>query len=266
MKKIKRYCKLYFVYVGQFVKTIAQSKLDFFMGLIGFLLVQITGLSFLYLVFQDISTIQGWTYEQVVFLYGFSQIPRGIDHFFTDNLWNLAWNQVVNGEFDRYILRPVNILFQVISEKIQPDAIGEILVGIVLMYYSVKKGVFTLNIISVLIIIVSILFGSVIYMSIKLLFASLAFWIKISGTILYTAYETSNFSKYPISMYPNAIKLVITFIIPFACVSYFPVCCITGKGGFISTVGIEIMVAIVFFIIAYKVFILGIDKYESTGN
>ena len=124
MKLIKRYCTLYKALISQFFKGILQSKVDFFMGLIGFLFIQVLGIAFLYLVFQQIPSLNGWSLNQLIFIYGFAQIPRGIDHLLTDNIWMIAWRMVINGEFDRYMLRPMNIFFQVICEKLQPDALG----------------------------------------------------------------------------------------------------------------------------------------------
>ena len=141
MKKIKRYLRLYKVLISQFFKVIMQSKVDFLMGLFGFFFTQIMGIAFLYLVFEQIPSLQGWTLNQLIFIYGFAQIPRGIDHLFTDNVWLVAWRMVINGDFDRYMLRPMNILFQIISEKLQPDALGELLVGTILIVRSLMKGI-----------------------------------------------------------------------------------------------------------------------------
>lgn len=93
----------------QYVKTTMQSKTDFFIGLSGFLISQAAGLAFLYLVFEQIPSMQEWTLEQMLFIYGFAQLPRGIDHLLTDNIWMVGWQMVIKGTFDKYILRPMNI-------------------------------------------------------------------------------------------------------------------------------------------------------------
>ena len=90
METVKRYCRLYKVFVKQFIKTLLQSRSDFFLFLIGFFMTQITGIAFLYLVFSQIPTLDGWTFNELIFIYGFAQIPRGIDHLLTDNIWILA--------------------------------------------------------------------------------------------------------------------------------------------------------------------------------
>ena len=272
IKTAKRYLRLYKVLIAQFFKVILQSKVDFLMGLLGFFFTQFMGIVFLYLVFQQIPSLKGWTLEQLIFIYGFAQIPRGIDHLFTDNIWMVAWRIVINGEFDRYMLRPMNVFFQVISEKLQPDALGELLVGSILVISSLVKGIVVVDFEHGLLFVVSVFAGALIYTSIKLFFASLAFWVKISGPFLQVAYEMADFAKYPTEIYAKAIRFIITWIIPFAFVAYLPASYFLGVGGFwgmdcsAMVIGIECVIAIVFWIVAYTLFYKGTKVYESAGN
>ena len=126
---MKRYCKLYFKFLNQYIKTLLEYRADFILGLIGFILIQLTGVIFIKLIFNNIPALEGWSFYEILFIYGFAQIPRGIDHVFTDNLWILSGQIIVQGQFDRYLLRPLNPLFQVIAERFQPDGIGEIIIG-----------------------------------------------------------------------------------------------------------------------------------------
>ena len=151
MKTIKRYVRLYKVFIAQFFKSLVQSKADFLIGLCGFFFTQITGIAFLYLVFEQIPVLEDWSLDQLIFIYGFAQIPRGIDHLLTDNIWMVAWWYVVNGKFDRYMLRPMNLFLQVIFEKLQPDALGELLVGIILIVISLTKGIVIVDALHVLV-------------------------------------------------------------------------------------------------------------------
>lgn len=273
MAKLKRYCRLYKVLIEQFFKGILQSKVDFLMGLFGFFFTQFMGIAFLYLVFEQIPSLKGWSLDQLIFIYGFAQIPRGIDHLLTDNIWLVAWRLVVTGGFDRYMLRPMNVFFQVIAEKLQPDALGELLVGTILVVSSLTKGIVVVDMEHGALFIVSILAGALIYTSIKLFFASLAFWLKRSGPFLQVAYEMADFAKYPTEIYAKAVKFLITWVIPFAFVAYLPASYFLGVGGFFGegisnagVIGIECVIAIVFWCIAYATFKKGISIYESAGN
>lgn len=266
METKKRYFKLYRIFVSQYLKILMQSKLDFFIGLFGFFLSQMTGIIFLALVFQQIPSLNEWSLEQLLFIYGFAQIPRGLDHLLADNIWMLAWRWIVNGEFDRYMLRPMNLLFQVISEKLCPDALGELIIGTILVVRGAAKGVVTVSFLHVLAFLLSMAAGAVIYTSIKLLFASLAFWVKESAPFLQTAYDMSEFAKYPIEIYPKAVRFVISWIIPFAFVAYLPASYFLKGTSFLSTIGIECIIAVVFFAVSYRIFIIGSRRYESAGN
>lgn len=263
---MRYYISIYRLFVVQYIKTLMQSKLNFFIGFLGCLFVQISGIIFLYLIFNNIPLLNGWSINQLVFIYGFSQIPRGIDHFFTDYIWLLASRMVTNGEFDRYLLRPINPLFQLLFDRVQLDAIGELLIGGFLVAMSIKNGTVYISLINILLFIISILSGAVIYTSIKLFFASLAFWMTNSSPILQLGYEVSDFAKYPISIYSKPIQIFISFIIPFAFVAFYPASYfITGKNVLI-TIGAEVGVAIIFWTISYSIFKRGVNAYKSVGN
>ena len=266
MAKIKRYFRLYRVLIKQFFKTLVQSKVDFLMGLFGFFFTQVLGIAFLYLIFDKIPSLNGWALSQLIFIYGFAQIPRGIDHLFTDNIWLVAWRMVVNGDFDRYMLRPMNVFFQIICEKLQPDAVGELLIGTILIIMSFSKGIVIVDGMHIVMFIVSVIAGAVIYTSIKLLFASLSFWIKRSGPFLQVAYEMADFAKYPVEIYSKPIQFILTFVIPFAFVAYFSASYFLIQKSALTTVGIECLIAVILSILAYSIFKIGISKYESAGN
>lgn len=243
-----------------------QSKVDFLMGLFGFFFNQILGIAFLYLVFEQIPSLQGWTLDQLIFIYGFAQLPRGIDHLFTDNIWLVAWRLVINGDFDRYMLRPMNLFFQVVAEKLQPDALGELLVGTILVVRALIKGIVITDALHVILFFASVPAGALIYTSIKLFFASLAFWVKTSGPFLQVAYEMADFAKYPTEIYAKGIRFLITWVIPFAFVAYLPAGFFLKSGTSAGIIGIEWGIAIALWCIAYALFQRGTQVYESAGN
>ena len=159
----------------------------------------------------------------------------------------------------------MNVFFQVIAEKLQPDALGEILIGSILVIISAQKGVAMITPMNALLFVVSILAGALIYTSIKLFFASFALWIKQSGPLLQVAYEMAEFAKYPSEIYHKGIQFIITWVIPFAFVAYLPASFFLGKAG-AGVIGIECVIALVFWCVAYGVFNYGLKFYESAGN
>lgn len=263
---MRYYFKIYRLFLGQYLKTLMQSKLNFLIGLFGCFFVQASGIIFLYLVFQQIPMLNGWSINELVFIYGFSQIPKGLDHLFTDYIWLLASRMVTNGEFDRYLLRPITPLFQLFCDRLQLDAIGELLVGFALIIVSVSNGTVKVLPINIVLFLVAIIAGVIIYIAVKLLFASLAFWLTNSAPILQLGYEISNFTKYPVTIYSKPIRIVSSFIVPFAFASFFPASFFIRDVSVFYTIMLEVIIAIVSFFIAYTVFNRGIRVYNSVGN
>lgn len=260
------YLNLYLNFICQYIKGLLQSKVNFLIGFIGFLVGQITSLFFLSVVFNNIHSLNGWSFNEMLFIYGFSQIPKGLDHFFTDNIWNLSARIVVKGEFDKYLLRPINPLFHLISETLQPDAFGELIVGCTIIIYSCTKMHLSFNIFNFITFLLIVFFGAIIYFSIKLFVASLSFWIKKSLSILKIIYSFSDFAKYPLSIYPKWINFLITILFPFAFTACIPATAFLGKSNLLQITLYTLISAFISWKISYFAWNVGINHYESSGN
>lgn len=183
--------------------------------------------------------------------------------FFTQTF---GWQMVIQGTFDKYMLRPMNLFFQIVCEKIQFDAAGELLVGIFFVGRAVAKGVVTVTPLKVLLFFVSIIAGSVIYTSVKLVLASIAFWVKDSSPIMTTAYDVADFAKYPVEIYAKPIRIILMTILPFAFVAYIPSTYFLIDANIWKTVAAECGIAVLFWLFSYSLFKKGLTRYESAGS
>lgn len=263
---MKRHFKLYIRFLQQYIKTLMAYRADFILGLIGFILVQSVGVIFISLIFSAIPTLSGWSFYEILFIYGFAQIPRGIDHVFTDQLWIFSWKTIAQGEFDRYLVRPLNPLFQVIVEKFQPDGFGEIIIGTMLLITSWSKLSIEVTFGKIIALIFMILCTTVIYTAIKLAVTSITFWVKFAQSYMFMVYQLSSFVKYPINIYPSWIRTTLTFIIPFAFTGYYPGAYLLGRGSFFQGVIMTFLISMLSILVAYRIWLIGISRYESTGS
>lgn len=263
---MRKYFRLYNQFLKQYIKSLIEYRADFVFGLVGFLFVQLTGVIFIQLIFGSIPSLDGWSFYEVLFIYGLAQIPRGIDHVFTDNLWILSGRIILQGGFDKYLLRPLNPLFHLLAERFQPDGFGEIIIGTILMITAGRTLNLEWSVVSVLLLVSTILFATLIYTAIKLAVASISFWIKFAQSYLYMTYQLSTFTKYPLSIYPKAIKFILTFIIPFAFTGYYPGAYFLGRESFLYGILLTHLISVVSILIAYYIWTRGIRKYESSGS
>lgn len=261
-----RAIRIYFVFFRAYIKKLTEYKADFFMGTLSFFINQVTSIVFITIIFQGISKLGDWSFYEIIMLYGLSLIPKGLDHFFTDNLWAFSSSIVKEGKFDRYLLRPLSPLYHVIIETVQFDAVGEFVVGIIAFCIGINNIDLNLHINKVLLLIVFIIMGSLIYSCIKIICASISFWKGKSGNILKVVYMMSDFNKYPISIYNIILRNILTYLIPFAFTAYYPAMYLLGRYTLFETLIPCIIVTSVISLISFIIWTLGIKSYESAGH
>lgn len=125
---------------------------------------------------------------------------------------------------------------------------------------------------NILLFFLSIVAGALIYTAIKLIFASMAFWVKMSGPFLQVAYSMADFAKYPTEIYAKGVRFIITWVLPFAFVAYLPAGYFLGNEMFFGhingagLIGMEWGIAALFMLLGYGLFQKGTQIYESAGN
>lgn len=262
---MKRYLKIYFSFVKQFTKTIVEYRADFIIGIFSFLFVQAAGLAAIGVMFRFIPDLEGWTFSEVLLIYALFQLPRGVDHLITDNLWMLPI-YVKQGTFDKYLTKPMNVLFHMVAERFQFEALGELILGIGLLAYAIPTLSITMTFMNWVYLIFFIIIGAIIYTSLKLITATAAFWLKNSQSLIEAVYEFSSFTQRPLSIYPAGIRFLLVYVIPFAFTSYFPTVYMLGRQEPIPLLIQGTITALVFGFISYRFWLFGISRYESAGN
>ena len=130
--------KLYIDYLKLHFKSILEYKLSFILSLISQIFVFFTYYFLIIAMFDKFSNLQGYNIYEVLLTFsiihfGFSMnetFARGIDQF--DNL-------IIDGSFDRILLRPKNILLQVVGYQIDYTKLARIVQSIIVMIVALVK-------------------------------------------------------------------------------------------------------------------------------
>lgn len=266
MKTIRRYTRIHRIFMIQTLKRSLEYKVDFLVGMFGMLTGQALQVIFLVVIFSQIPSLKGWGFNDIVFIYAFSLIPKSIDHLLFDNLWGMGYWIVAKGQFDKYMLRPVNTWFQVATEWFQMDAVGEIITAVVLMVYTLPKVTIEWSVLKLMLLFVAVLFSTFIYTGIKTITSSLSFWVKRSGYVTHMVYAVNDFSKYPATIYNKAIREVITYVIPFAFTAYYPALYLLTGENPLFNVGGTVIASLVLCAIGALLWHSGQKVYESAGS
>src|SRR5206468_3158022 len=93
------------------------------------ILATVAGYGFVVVLFTRIPDLRGWSFHEVLFIYGFSLVPLGLFNIVSLNLYEFGDVYVVEGKFDRVLLRPVHSLFQVLFENFRLESLQEVVTG-----------------------------------------------------------------------------------------------------------------------------------------
>src|ERR1700688_1283550 len=174
----QRHFGLFFDYFSQYAKVRVSYRGDFFISLATSFAATIFALSFVVVLFQKVPQLAGWRFDEVLFLYGFSLIPYGIFNVVSLNLYDFGNNYIIEGKFDRVLLRPVSSLFQVLFETVSIESLQEVATGIFCLWWASRRLdlVWTPGKFAML-----FFFGTcaaIIYISIFLLLTTVCFWFE----------------------------------------------------------------------------------------
>ncbi|QTH41190.1 ABC-2 family transporter protein [Cohnella sp. LGH] len=224
------------------------------------------GLIFLNLLFNKIPHINGWTHEQIIFVYGMVVFTEGIASFFFEGVWLLPY-QINSGSFDKYLLKPISPVIQVLSSKMGTNGIGNILLGMSMILYSITNTNVEWGFLKIIGSIIIIFSACFIPVAINLAANSLTFWFTNAGIALPVSINSIHeFGKYPITIYHNILQFGLLILIPYAFVGFIPASFIFDIDQWSSLWILCPVISIYCVIASLFIFKRGIKKYESTGN
>ena len=265
MKMFKKYLSLYIEFVLQNSKTMLEYKTDFVIGIVSTFINQFYGIFFVWVIFENIKQIHGWTFYEITFIYGLLTMAKGIDMFFFDNLHCLGFEYVREGSFDIFMIRPISPLFQLIASYVQQDGIGLVLLGAIVIAKSLAELKIALGFFDIVMLLIFIVSGAAIISAINLIMCTTGFKTVNSHILMSSVNSFQDFALYPVLIYPKFIGFLLTWIIPYAFASFYPADYFLHKGFELYSVFTPV-VAIVLWVIALKIWNIGIRNYSSTGS
>ncbi|MFG6179695.1 ABC-2 family transporter protein, partial [Halomonas sp. THAF12] len=127
---MKRYIELYLFFIKKYIKALSEYRADLIMGIFSSIILQLTGLLMIWVIFENINDIKGWSYYEVIFVYGILTTSRSINEMFFESLWGFGTEYIQPGKFDIILIRPISPLFHLISNKFQFNGIGSFVLGV----------------------------------------------------------------------------------------------------------------------------------------
>jgi ABC-2 type transport system permease protein len=263
--------KLFFKFSFLSLKSIQEYKLDRILGMFAIFLREMVSVVVIYLILIRFVRIKGWEINEMFFLYSFLFLSYSIFAFFFTGIRDFD-EMVYTGELDRYMLRPLGVMFQVVSSKVDYCAtVGHALVGIILFMRTANSVGIEWDAQNITYYVLALIGGALIQASIFMVSSCFSFWtVKTVNLRNMIFFNSRRFAGYPISFYPGIIQKLLIFAVPFAFVSYFPAQYFLRKpdlnafwNGYLYLTPI---VGLILFFLVYSLWKFGLKHYKSSGN
>jgi ABC-2 type transport system permease protein len=264
MKELRFHARLLGLYFAQYAKARLAYRADFLAAVVASFAGTAASLSVVLILFSRIPNLAGWSYPEIVFLYGYSLLPFGLFNVLSLNLYEFADRYLVEGRFDRILLRPVSPVFQVLFESFRLESLQEIVTGTVCIAWAARRlhpEPWTLVLLPVWAI-----FGALIYLSVFGILTASGFWIEDRIGLAPPVFNLIPFGRYPLTIYDLKVRILLSTVIPFAFASFYPTAQALRRGAFVPHFWATPLVAALFVAIALKTFSAGIRRYGSTGS
>ncbi|SMG55398.1 ABC transporter permease [Paenibacillus aquistagni] len=266
MKTPLYYLRIYLSIVTQYIKAKLQYRTDFFISTIGMIFTNIAGIFPVWIIFHNIPSLHGLSFNEMLFIYCFSLLALSPLQLFFDNIWSI-WSHLLSGTFIKYYLKPMNVMFYYMSEVFDLKGLSQVAIGIGGLIYASNQLDVQWTLLNIVLLIVSLIGASLIMISLMILAASTGFWIMDPWNVISLVNRFRDFAKYPVSIFNDFFKFIFTFIIPIGCIAFYP------SQLFLNPlqdnemiVFFSPLIGIVLFIIANAVWNKGINSYSGTGS
>jgi viologen exporter family transport system permease protein len=263
---MKWHLRLFLLYFAQYVKVRLAYKADFIIAFFSSMAATVLGFGFVLVLFTKIPKLQGWSFYEILFLYGFSLIPLGFFNVVSWNLYEFGDLYIIEGRFDRIMLRPVDTLFQVLFEKFRLESLQEVVTGLVVVAICVRKLNVPWNPADYIWFVVMVASGVFIYLAVFLILTAVSFWFEDRVGIVPPVFNMLTFGRYPLTIYNVFIQFMLSWIIPFGFASFYPTTHFLGRETFAGYFHLVPVVGAAFFLLAIAVWNRGVANYSSTGS
>ncbi len=215
-----------------FVRATVQIQLEYRSGVFGRTLANLlsTGTSVLLLwaMFQQVSSVGGWSFDQALVLVGIvTTIEFVVEIWFYPSLSPIS-GYVRRGEFDVLLLKPVASQFLVTFRYLQVLEITGLIIGLTVIGIGMYR-VGSIAPISILLLIVFLIVAIVIIYSLYLALSTLAFWFTRIEEVASIIWLHSTAGNYPVTAFPPWARFLFTFVVPVAFVTNVPAAAATGR-------------------------------------
>lgn len=240
----------------------------FLIGLIAQGLAYVAEFTVIWVLVNRFGTLGGWGWEEVAFLYALNLMSYAIGAAFTYSQTELE-GMVQKGTFDNLLTRPINPYLNLAAQQFNVGYLGHIVVSGAILTWALGNLQVAWSWSNAIFLVLALVGASLIQAAILTLLGAWSFTFVRATFLFGFAGTLRTFVTYPITIYSAAIQVMLTVVIPFAFVNFYPAAVLLDQEGqlFPGWIGwLTPVVGVLVFLIAYRVWIRGVNRYSSAGG
>ncbi len=250
--------------------TMLEYRANFVMWFVFAVFYHGVALAALTVTMLQFPSMNGWNLREMFFLYALWMTAHELHNALFFNVVAVP-EYIREGRFDRFLVRPFDTLFQVLTVPAQifPDGL---ILAIVTLCFAVGVAGVRVDAFFVAFVPLVVMGGALIDLGISLVIAIIAFWFIRVDTLRWVVMSLEqDFTRYPISIYTRAVGIVLSFVFPFAFMNYFPASYFLNKTDVALNLNPAVglltpAIGVAWVAVAYAFWRVGLRHYEGTGS
>lgn len=241
-----------------------QYRINFALQVLQSLLAIAVGLIVFQLVFSYTSELNGWTHSDLVALLGVQAVMAGVIHaVIQPNMMRLT-QEVREGKLDYALTKPVDAQMLVSVREVQLWQAVDVVTGGVLITIALVRLGGDVGVVDALAFGVALVFGALLLYCFWLVLATGSFWI-VQMWFLPELFEgIFQTGRWPIGIYPDWLRLGVTFLVPIAFAVTVPAEAVTSRLDWQTLVFAAIFTGAAF-VLSRRFWRFGLTRYSGAS-
>lgn len=206
-----------------------QYRVNFFIQVLQSLIALAIGLIGLFLVFDYTNDLNGWSANELLAVMGVYILMGGLIRAAIQPSMNRLMEDIREGTLDYALTKPADSQLLISVREFRFWRLVDVVLGVVVLGYAVFRSALPFEFTALIAFASALVMGSLMVYCFWLMITTSAFWIIRIDEIVELFDGIYAAGRWPVGIYPNWLRLGLTFLVPVAFAVTIPAEALTGR-------------------------------------
>ena len=241
-----------------------QYRVNFFIQIFQSVIALGIGLIGLALVFAHTSSLGGWSQPELLVVMGVYILMGGLIQAFIQPNMQRLMTEIGAGTLDFALTKPVDGQALIVVREVRFWSLADVAVGLIVLVVAVIQIHAVMSLWQMLAFVLTLILGAIMIYSFWMILTSIAFWVIRVDEIFNLFEGVYAAGRWPVSIYPDWLRLGLTFLVPVAFAVTIPAQALTNRLD-VPTLLAAVALTVFFVALARLVWKLGVRNYSGAS-